>query len=380
MTASMGNRAIVVLSLSMVGLLLGIIVLCIAFSVPIAQLRSSVNNLEGRLDSTSDALTSQAMFTNLQEELSEMFSAFNTSIQQLQEAASQELTSSLSIVVEQLEERYTNLSRYVIPAASCSDIPATSPSGYYSILNTNNTAIEMYCEMGTTCGGSEGGWMRAAYLNMTDENHQCPENLTESREANLRLCTPTVKEATCASITFNLSKFNYSRVCGRIRAYQVGSTDSFGSGNNNSRGASLDGNFVDGVVLTRGSSTRGEHIWTFASAFEEEVSGEVGYNCKCTNSVGNDLFAPAPTFVGEHYFCDTGATMAVLKRVFYTTDPLWDGAGCGGNDLCCATNHPPWFFRELSSVFKDDIEMRVCRDEDSSNEDVAIELVEIYVQ
>ena len=28
----------------------------------------------------------------------------------------------------------------------------------------------------------------------------------------------------------------------------------------------------------------------------------------------------------------------------------------------------------------DDIEMRVCRDEDSSNEDTAIEMVEIYVQ
>ena len=378
MTESKGKRAIVVLSLSAVGLLLGIIILCIAFSVSISQLRSSVNDLEERLDSTPEALTGQEVLTTLQE-LNEIL---NTSIQQLEEAVSQDLASSLGTAVEQLEEQYANLSRYVIPAASCSDIPLTSPSGYYSVLNAGNVAIDMFCEMGTTtCGLSSGGWMRAAYLNMTNSNQKCPTNLAESADTSLRVCTPIDKSGTCASVIFSLSNFSYSKVCGRIRGYQVGSTDSFGySGTNTVRVQSLNGNFVDGVVLTHGNGTRRQHIWTFAAAFEEEVGSVTGFNCECTNIAMDDLVASVPSFVGEHYFCDTGVRTAVSGREFFIADPLWDGAGCGENNLCCVTNNPPWFHRDLPSVTTDDIEMRVCRDEDSANEDVAIDLVEIYVQ
>ena len=42
-------------------------------------------------------------------------------------------------------------------------------------------------------------------------------------------------------------------------------------------------------------------------------------------------------------------------------------------------NHPPWFFKDLYQPATDEIEMRVCRDEDQANEDVAIESYEIYV-
>ena len=40
----------------------------------------------------------------------------------------------------------------------------------------------------------------------------------------------------------------------------------------------------------------------------------------------------------------------------------------------------PIFVKTLAQSTTDDIEMRLCRDELSSNEDVAIEVVEIYVQ
>jgi hypothetical protein len=65
---------------------------------------------------------------------------------------------------------------------------------------------------------------------------------------------------------------------------------------------------------------------------------------------------------------------------FYVEDPLWDGSGCGSNTTCCSFNNPPWFLKQLPSLTTDDIEMRVCRDEPSFQEDIAVANVEIYIQ
>ena len=61
-------------------------------------------------------------------------------------------------------------------------------------------------------------------------------------------------------------------------------------------------------------------------------------------------------------------------------DPLWDGAGCEAPNNCCSFNNPPWFHKQLPQPTTDNIEMRVCRDEDVSNEDIVIEVVEIYIK
>ena len=58
---------------------------------------------------------------------------------------------------------------------------------------------------------------------------------------------------------------------------------------------------------------------------------------------------------------------------------LWEKAKCS-NHACCPFNNPPWFYRELTLPTTDDIEMRVCRDQDRSAEDVEIQVIEIYVQ
>ena len=63
-----------------------------------------------------------------------------------------------------------------------------------------------------------------------------------------------------------------------------------------------------------------------------------------------------------------------------SADPLWDGAGCGDTNNCCLFNNPPWFHKQLSTPTVDDIEMRVCTDEEVANDDVAFGIVKIYVQ
>ena len=62
-----------------------------------------------------------------------------------------------------------------------------------------------------------------------------------------------------------------------------------------------------------------------------------------------------------------------------TSHPLWDGGGCGPTGGCCESNNPPWFCKTLPQPTTDDIEVRVCGDEVLSNEDILVELIEIYV-
>ena len=85
--------------------------------------------------------------------------------------------------------------------------------------------------------------------------------------------------------------------------------------------------------------------------------------------------------MGDDYFCDSGQQGHVEGQPpqFYSADPLWDGAGCESDITCCDFNTPPWFYKQLSDPTTDDIEMRVCRDEDNSNEDIALQIFEIFV-
>ncbi len=53
---------------------------------------------------------------------------------------------------------------------------------------------------------------------------------------------------------------------------------------------------------------------------------------------------------------------------YYTTDPLWDGAGCGPNNACCQFNNPPWFKSSLPLGTSDDIEIRICHGESSGEQ------------
>ena len=94
----------------------------------------------------------------------------------------------------------------------------------------------------------------------------------------------------------------------------------------------------------------------------------------------SDSPTPPAEYVGEDYFCDTGSESRYQNGNFYSDDPLWDGAGCGPLNACCSFNNSPWFYKELPQSTTDDIEMRVCKDQDAINEDIAVELISIYVQ
>ena len=129
---------------------------------------------------------------------------------------------------------------------------------------------------------------------------------------------------------------------------------------------------VDGVILTYGNPR--QHIWTFAAGVDEVTHNR--NNCPCITSNA----ALPPAFVGNDYFCDTGARETFQNGFFYGNNPLWDGAGCGSGNRCCSFNTPPWFYKQLPQPTADNIKMSVCNNEGVSNEDIPIELVEIYIQ
>ena len=191
------------------------------------------------------------------------------------------------------------------PATSCKEIyecVSTAPSGYYWV-NTTTGPLQVYCQMeNNNCGNITGGWMRAAYIDMTNVSNTCPHGLNYTVESSTRMCTRSHSTGrySCSSVTFPTHGVPYTKVCGRARGYQFGSTSSFFNYHTAGQ-TTLDSSYVSGLSVTYGSSRN--HIWTFVSAFSKGVS-YTHANCPCALYPG----PAAPPFVGERYFCESGNT------------------------------------------------------------------------
>ena len=272
---------------------------------------------------------------------------------------------------EELLKDFKQLSKCDLMAMSCQELyqcnPAL-PSGYYNIT-TPQGVERVYCEMNTrNCGNTAGGWMRAAYIDMTEVNNTCPQGLIESIHSSKRMCTRSNAHAGCSSITFSTHNLPYTKVCGRARGYQFHHTDGFGK--YTADGTSLNSYYLDGLSITYGNPRN--HIWSFAAG----VSKDQNYyssNCPCapTNP------ATAPPFVGKNYFCESG-NAGLFEAQWYLDDPLWDSQGCVSGSTCCDRGGP-WFTTTLGPEVRDDIEVRVCSNEIKGAEDVGLDQLEILV-
>ena len=283
-------------------------------------------------------------------------------------AQSQELRE----IISEMSSGRLPLGTFLNPAPSCKLVPEGSSSGNYWIQNvgTGYASLE-YCDMSRRCCNSAGGWMRVAHLDMTDPTNHCP---TSFRKIDTPKRTCGGRGSGCQSTTYSVDGISYSRVCGKIKAYQYGHPDAFNPYNSHQARTIID-QYVDGVSLTHGQNPR-KHIWTFANAVDEVHSNS--YVCPCTKT-DTHYAGVVPSFIGNDYFCDTGSRYMYASQ-FYSEDPLWDGAGCGGSSTCCQFNNPPWFCKQLPQPSTDDIELRLCTDEQPTGENIAIEQVEIFVQ
>ena len=211
-------------------------VLFVSSSVEISKLRSE---LAARFENISDSISTQQSVND------QLRSKMNDNTQTNQDTAG-----------------FLGVGR-VFP--SCAAIPKLLPfqpsSGYYKIRSSNGSAITAYCDMTRSCGDITGGWMKVADLDMTDNTTQCPDYF-ELTTSPLRTCRiSSIYGITCSPVMFSVGGVEYTKVCGRVKGYQVGRPNAFARYARHhlvlSSPSKINTPYVDGVSLTHGSSHGG---------------------------------------------------------------------------------------------------------------------------
>ena len=225
--------------------------------------------------------------------------------------------------------------------------------------------MESLCNLG-------GGWMRIANVKNCSS---CPNEFRLYSKGGVHACgRPTTSSGNCVGTIFSSSGIKYSQVCGKVIGYQVGWTDAAAERSTNIKN-NINTYYADSVSLTHGSPRK--HIWTLMSGSLDRSVYENG--CPCAN-VGS---SPAPSFVGSDYYCESGYQGSSDPRDggFHSSDRLWDGKDCGSSETaCCQRPLIPWFYKSIGYYTTDYIEMRICCDEGTNDEDVAVEQYELYVK
>ena len=272
-------------------------------------------------------------------------------------------------------EEYGHIDIVVIPGDSfntnvCPSVKKRAE--VFQWIESNVTAI-IYDnrEIQDHCG--VGSWYQVAHLNMTNSSEQCPAAWREYNTNGVRACG---RVDTGCQGTFYPTGHQYSKVCGRVIGYQVASPGAFHIFQSPH---SINDIYVDGVSVTHGSPR--SHIWTLAAGVTEGKHIHPQADCPCAISDPSSR-QPAPNFIGNNYYCESGNSDPAgdwIAAHLYTDDPLWDGQKCEGH--CCSNGKsPPWFSVELQGSTSDDIEVRICGDQDLNDEDNPIALMELFVQ
>ena len=206
------------------------------------------------------------------------------------------------------------------------------------------------------CG--PGHWTQVFYLNVNNENQSCPGDWNSRTHQSVRGCGGSSRS--CQSAFSDEISISYNKVCGRLIGIGVDSPDAF---YHRISTVTVENNYLDGVSVTHGAPGSRTHIWTFAAGFPPPVP-----RCPCDNTDRSVAPLPPPQ-VGENYFCSRSSS-----------DRLWTGDSCTVDNPCCSFHNPPYFSVQLPTPTTDQIELRICADQDQSEEAVTVQFAEVYVQ
>ena len=176
----------------------------------------------------------------------------------------------------------------------------------------------MYCDLQASL---TNGCMRVANLNMSQQSQRCPSGFEQVSEA----CRRSSSRSGCSSITFESHGNEYKTVCGTVGTRCQGSTNGFVD---RCSSCGINSVYVDGISITYGHHSERKHLWTIAS--------------KCF-----DIDESPLGFVGKSFS-------------YQSRDPVS-------------------FCTDLSRPTTENLEVRICRDQDRNNEDVEVELIQLCI-
>ena len=266
--------------------------------------------------------------------------------------------NDIMLLQEQLGAIETNLTQVLLW------LNAINNASHENAKQLSSLQLQLYCGVGE--------WHPLVHLNMSDPLSQCPPSWVEENVDGVRACGRGNTGGGCVSTMFNTEGQQYRKVCGRAIGYQYGNTDAFAVPNS----PTINEVYVDGLSITYGVLR--QHIWTYAAAVSEMpiTNSYTASNCPCASIPGTS----PPSFLGNNWYCESGNPNPINPIRMLSNDPLWDGENCEGT--CCSNGKsPPWFSVELPAPTNDNIEARICANEHSDrDEDVLINIFEIYIQ
>uniref|UniRef100_A0A1X7VQ27 Uncharacterized protein n=1 Tax=Amphimedon queenslandica TaxID=400682 RepID=A0A1X7VQ27_AMPQE len=247
----------------------------------------------------------------------------------------------------------------------CTQLKRMEPnaqSGLYTFKTNRKKEVKAHCLMNENihqCNESR------IWTSVTHFETECPKGFSIYENAIKGCGRPrNTSTGSCSSVQYKAHNMTYSHVCGIVNGYQYGSPDALSGFN---RSLSIDDPYVDGISITHGTSPR-QHIWTYMAAYSERQRV-----CPCfgTNRT-------VPNFIGDYYSCESGNSNLVADiNMLYTEDTLWDACLCRYDEVPCCKKGS--FNVALPKTTSDDIELRVCADEGTDNEDVPFTSVGIFI-
>ena len=180
-------------------------------------------------------------------------------------------------------------------------------------------------------------------LNMRDPLQNCPSGWSLYNTPTRSRSFGQTSAPGCSVATWTVNH-TYSKVRGRALGFAKGTNDAFWAWTSHRNAL----NYADGMNIFLATASP-QHVWTFAV---DQVHDGLP-RCPCTEG----SLAIFPHFVGSHYFCDTHNNN--------NNTEVWDGVGCVA-ETCCDFNNPPWFSVTFGKTYTQDIEVRICTDENST--------------
>ena len=135
-------------------------------------------------------------------------------------------------------------------------------------MTTELIKLDRNLQRNFACGGT-AGWRRVVYLDMTDLNTNCPSGWQLTEHLNTTCGRVSTGRLTCDSVTFPVSGGDYTRVCGRIKAYQYGWPDAFEAYHNGGV-TTINGSYVSGVSLMLLLILPSHHLWVETISVNQE--------------------------------------------------------------------------------------------------------------